>query len=100
MDTLTRVQNLTAERGISIYRLAQMSGISYSTINTSKKRNGQLSVDILERICDALGISLAEFFADDEQLPALQAIRFRLKRGALDAEDAENEGVCKSCSNF
>lgn len=64
MNTLDRVRELADERGITLYRLSQMSCICYSTIHTSEKRNGQLTIDVLERICAALGISMAEFFAD------------------------------------
>ncbi len=100
MDTLARVHELIDERGISTYRLAQMSGICYSTIRTAEKRNGQLSVDVLERICDALEISMAEFFADDEQLTILRSAGSQRNRGVSDAGNAKSQGLCKSCSNF
>ena len=63
METMRRVNELLAERNLSLYRLAQMSGISYSTLKNTAQRNGQLSVDTIERICDGLQIPLSEFFA-------------------------------------
>lgn len=63
MDTIKRVYDLIDERDISLYQLAQISGISYSTIKTNERRGGQLKVDTIERICDALEISLVEFFS-------------------------------------
>ena len=99
MDTLQRVYELINERGISIYRLAQMSGISYSTIRTSEKRNGQLSIDVLERICKALNISLAEFFADGKELVALRALYSVHDRGVLNAGNKQSESICKSIGN-
>ena len=64
MDTMERVNELIAERNITLYKLAQMSDISYSTFKNTVKRNGQLSVDTIERICAGLQISLSEFFAE------------------------------------
>ncbi len=64
MDTVKRVYELAQKNGISLYQLAQKSGISYSTIKTTEKRGGQLKVDTIERICQALGIPLSAFFAD------------------------------------
>jgi hypothetical protein len=44
MDTLARVKELADERSISLYRLAQISGINYSTIKATSRKKGQLSV--------------------------------------------------------
>ena len=64
MDTVGRVYSLIEERGISLFQLSRLSDISYSTLSNSKRRSGQLSVETIERICGALGITLSEFFAD------------------------------------
>ena len=63
MNTIQRVQELAALRGLSIYKLSQLSDVSYSTSRTAEKRNGELTVDVIERISTALGISVAEFFS-------------------------------------
>ena len=63
MDTMGRVNELMEERDLSLYKLAQMSGVSYSTLKNTAKRNGQLTVDTIERICIGLEISLTDFFA-------------------------------------
>ena len=42
--------------------LAKKCGISYSTIQTTARRGGQLSVETIERICLGLGITLKDFF--------------------------------------
>lgn len=64
METVERVYELAAERNISINRLAEMSGVSVSTIKTTKSRGGQLKVDTIERICNALEIPLYMFFVE------------------------------------
>ena len=64
MNTITRVYELLDDRALSLTKLAEMSGIAYSTIKMAESRNTQLSVDTIERICNALGITLSEFFAE------------------------------------
>ena len=66
MDTIKRVYDLAEENEISLYQLAKDSGISLATIKAAEKRSGQLKIDTLERICEALGISLSAFFAEPE----------------------------------
>ncbi len=68
MDTVKRVYELAQAHGLTMYQLSQLSGISYSTIQTTKKRGGQLKVDTIERICAALGISLSAFFAGQDSV--------------------------------
>ena len=63
MDIVKRVQDLVAERHMTLYQLTQFSGISGSTLRSTRRRSGQLTVDTIERICDALDITLSEFFA-------------------------------------
>ena len=64
MNTVKRVYDLIEERNITLYQLSQMSGVSYSTVKTTEKRGGQLKVDTIERICEALGITMSEFFQE------------------------------------
>lgn len=64
MNTVKRVYDLIEERSITLYQLSQVSGVSYSTVKTTEKRGGQLKVDTIERICEALGITMSEFFQE------------------------------------
>ena len=64
MNTITRVYELLDDRALSLTKLAEMSGVAYSTIKMAESRNTQLSVDTIERICNALGITLSELFAE------------------------------------
>mgnify|MGYP000582793896 CR=1 FL=1 len=58
MDTIKRVQDLMQARDMNLCVLAKKCGISYSTIQTTARRGGQLSVETIERICQGLGITL------------------------------------------
>ena len=64
MDVLERLRRLMYERDWTEYRLAKESGLSQSTISNMFYRNTIPSVATLEIICRALGITLAQFFAD------------------------------------
>ena len=66
MNTISRVQELADERGLTLCQLSKICDLSEATIRTAKRGN-QLSVDTIERICEALDISLSDFFA--ESLP-------------------------------
>ena len=66
MNTLARVKELADKRSISLYRLSQISGVNYSTLKATCRKQGQLSVDTIELVCVGLGITLQEFFADDQ----------------------------------
>ena len=64
MDTMARVKELAAERGLSLHALARVCDVPYSTLKNMEQRCGQLTVDTIERVCAGLGIPLAAFFAE------------------------------------
>lgn len=68
MDTLQRLRQLLDERHWTEYRLAKATGLSDSTIKNIYKRNTQPTIETLEAICRGFGITLAQFFADDEMV--------------------------------
>ena len=65
-----RIRQLMAERGWTIYRLAQESGLSQTTISNIFKRNNQPSLPTVNAICDACGITLAQFFTENDRSSA------------------------------
>ncbi len=64
VDTIARVEQLAAERGLSLHGLSELCSVPYTTIMNTKKRGGQLTVDTIERICRGLEIPLWRFFTD------------------------------------
>lgn len=67
MDIIGRLNMLRLERNLSVYRLAELSGINQSTLANTFSRGTVPSIKHLELMCDTLGISLSQFFADDEE---------------------------------
>lgn len=68
---LERLKVLCRERNWSYYELAKRSGIPYSTLNTLLLKGTQPSLPTLKRLCTGLGISMQQFFSDDEQAQVL-----------------------------
>lgn len=66
MDVITRISELMEKQGWTRYQLAKASGLSQSTISNMYQRNTVPSVATIETICDALNISLPQFFAQDD----------------------------------
>lgn len=68
MECLERIKELLKERGWSMYQLSQRSAIPQSTLSNLFLRNNAPTIPTLEKICDALGITLAEFFGKENEL--------------------------------
>lgn len=66
MDTNARIRELMAERNWSEYRLAIASGLAQSTVANIFNRNTIPSVATLDSLCAGFGITLSQFFAEDE----------------------------------
>jgi len=61
----TRINNLITENDLNVSKLSTLAGVSRSTL--SKFLSGQrkyIRIDIIEYICEALNMSLGEFFSD------------------------------------
>ena len=67
MNVLKRIDDLRIERNWTIYRLADESGITQSTIANMFSRKTLPSLSTLQQLCNAFGISLAEFFTPAEE---------------------------------
>ncbi|MFR5832808.1 MAG: helix-turn-helix domain-containing protein [Acutalibacteraceae bacterium] len=68
MDVLKKIDYLRKEKGWSINFLAMEAGLTQSTLNNLYSRKTEPKIATLRAICDALGISLSDFFKEDENL--------------------------------
>lgn len=66
MDAQKRIRNLMEERGWTDYRLAKEASLSHSTVTNMFNRNNAPTLPTLESVCRAFGITLAQFFAENE----------------------------------
>lgn len=74
MDIVAKIDYLRKQNGWSIYKLAEMSNLTQSTLANMFSRHSIPSITTLSQICSAFNITLAEFFSesdfpcDDEKL--------------------------------
>ena len=73
MDVIKRLNELRLERDMSVYRLSELTGINQSTLANTFSRGTVPSIKNLELICQAFGITLAQFFTEDEEPSRLTA---------------------------
>lgn len=66
MDVLARITNLRLDRGWTDYELSKRSGVPQSTISSWYTKNTQPSVISIENICSSFGISLSQFFLEED----------------------------------
>lgn len=68
MDAKARLQSLMDERGWTIYRLAKESDVAWTTIRNMFVRNTEPSIATLEALCRGMGITLVQFFDEDNRM--------------------------------
>ena len=73
MNVIERIHQLRLERGWSVNNLAMEAGMTQSTLNSILSRNTPPKIETLQLICEAFGITLAQFFLEDEKVEILSA---------------------------
>ena len=61
-----RITYLREEKKYSVNKLANLCGISQSYLRDIELGNKNPTIEILSIICNTLGLSLQDFFAEDE----------------------------------
>ena len=79
-DILGLIRKNREARGWTEYQLAERSGLPQSNISSWYQKGMTPSFSSLEKICDAFGLTLSQFFADGEARLALTPEQ----RGMLD----------------
>ena len=72
-DILGMIRKNREARGWTEYQLAERSGLPQSTISSWYQKGMTPSFSSLEKICDAFGLTLSQFFSGGETLLALTA---------------------------
>ena len=66
-----RLVDLCEKRGLTKYRLAQLTGMSQTAIGSIISKESIPTIPTLEKLCSAFGITLAQFFSNEESHPNL-----------------------------
>lgn len=65
MNIANRIQFFRQQKGITVNKLANLSGISQSFLRDVELGNKKPTVETVSLLCDALGITLGDFFNDE-----------------------------------
>lgn len=98
MDILPRMKQLLDERGWTEYRLSVQCGLSQSTIGNIIRRNTTPSLSTMETICKGFGISMAQFFAENdlvEVTPEINLVDFDPGSAGDGLSSTEKYAECK-----
>ena len=71
MEYGTRLREIRKAKGFSMYKLHKESGLSQGHISELEKGKNQPTIETLQRLLTPMGISLAEFFNEDEDVSYL-----------------------------
>lgn len=71
INVLERIVELREERHWTEYQLAEKSGLTQSTISSWYRKNMLPTIPSLTKICDAFGISISQFFLEDNNQAVL-----------------------------
>ena len=94
-DISGRIKELRMERGLSTNKLSNMAGLSQSYVRKLEKGENKPTVESLDLLCQALGITLEDFVTyKDKSLLQLRAIKII---GEL--SDSQLEGFCQLMSS-
>ncbi|MEF9972859.1 MAG: helix-turn-helix transcriptional regulator [Clostridia bacterium] len=100
MDILERINQLKAERGWTEYQLAEASEIPQSTISSWYRKNMLPSVGSLEKICKGLGVSMAQFFAENRETTILSEEQQQLLENWNRLSPKQRESLLSFLKNF
>ncbi len=67
MNVGLRLKELREKKGFTVNKLANLAGISQSHLRDIELGNKNPTVETLSYFCDALGISLADFFTESNK---------------------------------
>ena len=71
MNVVQKIRQLQNERNWTDYRLAQEANISQSSLATLFSRQTPPKLEMLQSICNAFGLTLSQFFLENENIEIL-----------------------------
>lgn len=87
MDVKERLIQLQQQRGWTDYKIAKEAGLSSNTVSNIYRRNNVPSIPTLEALCKAFGITMAQFFAEDDLVELTPEIRELVDKWAALTEE-------------
>lgn len=64
-NILERLDALRKEKGLSVFKLTELAGLSENTIYNWYNKGSKPTIEALKAVCDVLNVSLSYFFAEN-----------------------------------
>ena len=87
MDVRERLIQLQQQRGWTDYRIAKEAGLSSNTVSNIYRRYNVPSISTLEALCKAFGITMAQFFAEDDLVELTPEVRELVEKWSALTDD-------------
>lgn len=99
IDVVKRINELLGQKGWSNYQLSKQTNISTNTIYGWNKSGAVPSLSNLMKICEALGITVGQFFCGTEAY-ALSPDEARILREWFSPSDLEKDTLRRMIETF
>ncbi|MEY8392423.1 XRE family transcriptional regulator [Lachnospiraceae bacterium] len=93
IDVLEQIVYYRKQKGWTEYQLAEESGLTQSTISSWYRKNMIPSIPSLEKVCNAFGITLSQFFAAEGDNFSLTERQKELLQEAGHLTDAQQSAL-------
>lgn len=93
MDVAKRLEELRAAKGLSQYKLAKLSGVPQGSLSNYELGKSVPGVEVIEKLCTGLGVTLAEFFTEPPAEPLTGPSEDAIHPGDLLAEHMAEVGM-------
>ena len=83
MNVLDKITQFRLERNWTEYQLSVKSGLTQSTISSWYRKDMLPSITSLGKLCDAFGITMSQFFMDEETGQAVLLTEQQIRQNLL-----------------
>ena len=68
MDIINKIDKMRIAKGWTFYKLSEQTGLSQQTFTKWMQGNTIPTIPALQAVCDSFGITLANFFAENDMV--------------------------------
>lgn len=95
INVLERITYYRTKKNWTEYQLAEKSGLTQSTISTWYRKDMLPTISSLEKICNAFGITISQFFSTDNDQFQLTTIQRNLINEANRLSEEQLQSLIK-----
>lgn len=100
MDTLQKIRELMDQHGWTEYKLAKEAELPLSTVTNMFRRQTAPTLPTLDVICQAFGLSLSQFFAQDGRWVELTEEQYQMFQQWAMLSKSQKELIDELISNM